>query len=236
MNNQMVFARYEIKYLLDRRQQEAVLRAMEPHMTEDDFAHSSIRNLYLDTPDFRLIRRSLEKPVYKEKLRVRSYGRTGETGQVFAELKKKYREVVYKRRVALPQYRAMACLQGRDFWPDSQIGRELSYAVDFYPNLAPAVFLSYERDAYRSLEDPSFRVTFDREILYRREALTLDSDPWGTALLPEDRVLMELKAAGGLPLWMVRVLSAQRLFKTSFSKYGAAYLDLADRKGGRQYA
>lgn len=238
MKTKTVFQRYELKYLMTCRQQQAVLAAMAEHMVPDEYSHSSIRNLYLDTPDYRLIRRSLEKPVYKKKLRVRSYGRAGETGSVFVELKKKYRSVVYKRRTSMPQDRALRCLAGADFWPDTQIGRELAYAVEFYQTLYPAVFLSYERDSYRGMEDPDFRVTFDEAIRYRREALTLDSDPWGKALLPAGWALMEAKVAGGLPLWMARVLSEQGIFKTSFSKYGAAYQDLmgAGQRGERKYA
>ena len=238
MKNQMIFQRYEFKYLIDACQMQSVLAAMAPHMVPDEYSHSSIRNLYLDTPDFRLIRRSLERPVYKEKLRVRSYGRAGRDAPVFVEMKKKYHAVVYKRRISLPQDRAMACLAGEARWPDSQIGAELAYAVDFYAPLRPAVFLSYERDAFHGVEDRDFRVTFDTEIRYRREELTLDSNPWGIPILPPGRVLMELKAAGGLPLWMAHVLSEQRIFKTSFSKYGAAYQNilLDGQRGEQKYA
>lgn len=238
MKNQMTFQRYEFKYLMDLRQLQAVLTAMAPYMVPDEYSHSSIRNLYLDTPDFRLIRRSLERPVYKEKLRVRSYGRVGEQEPVFVELKKKYFSVVYKRRISLPQNQARACLEGAQPWPDSQIGRELDYAMDFYKALRPAVFLSYERDAYHGIQDPDFRVTFDTEIHYRQEELTLDSNTWGLSLLDPGQVLMELKVAGGLPVWMAHVLSQQGVFKTSFSKYGAAYQNilLAEQRGERKYA
>lgn len=238
MKNQMTFQRYELKYLMDTRQLQAVLAAMAPHMVPDEYSHSSIRNLYLDTPDFRLIRRSLEKPVYKEKLRIRSYGRAGGAEKVFVELKKKYRSVVYKRRVSMPQDQALGCVAGTEPWPHSQIGAELAYAADFYKTLRPAVFLSYERDSYRGVEDEDFRVTFDREIRYRREALTLDSDPWGIPILAPGQVLMELKVAGGLPFWMAHVLSEQRLFKTSFSKYGTAYENilLTGQRGEQKYA
>ena len=238
MKNQMIFQRYELKYLLNFRQLQAVLEAMAPHMVPDEYSHSSIRNLYLDTPDFRLIRRSLERPVYKEKLRVRSYGRVGEQEPVFVELKKKYFSVVYKRRISLLQDQARACLEGAQPWPDSQIGRELDYAMDFYKALRPAVFLSYERDAYHGIQDPDFRVTFDTEIRYRQEELTLDSNTWGLSLLDPGQVLMELKVAGGLPVWMAHVLSQQGVFKTSFSKYGAAYQNilLAEQRGERKYA
>lgn len=235
---QMTFQRYEYKYLMDSDQLRAVLSAMEPYMEPDGYSHSSIRNLYLDTPSFLLVRRSLEKPVYKEKLRLRSYGRAGQDDQIFVELKKKYRSVVYKRRISLPQQQAMACVAGTMPWPESQIGSELAYTMGFYGQLRPTAFLSYERDSYRGVEDRDFRVTFDREIRYRRELLTLDSDTHGASLLPPGLVLMELKAAGGLPLWMVRVLSGLGLYRTSFSKYGTAYMDMmaAERKGEREYA
>ncbi len=238
MKNQMTFQRYEFKYLMDFRQLQAVLAAMTPHMVPDEYSHSSIRNLYLDTPDYRLIRRSLERPVYKEKLRVRSYGQAGEHEPVFVELKKKYLSVVYKRRIPIPQDQALACIDRRQPWPDSQIGRELAYTMDFYKALRPAVFLSYERDSFRGVEDEEFRVTFDSEIRYRQEELTLDSDTWGTPILPSGQVLMELKVAGGLPLWMAHVLSEQRIFKTSFSKYGAAYQDIVlnRQRGEEKYA
>lgn len=238
MKNQMIFQRYEFKYLMDTCQLQAVLAAMEPHMVPDEYSHSSIRNLYLDTSNFRLIRRSLEKLVYKEKLRIRSYGRAGGEEKVFVELKKKYRSVVYKRRISMPQEQALGCVAGTELWPDNQIGTELAYAADFYKTLRPAVFLSYERDSFRGVEDEDFRVTFDREIRYRQEALTLDSDTWGIPLLAPGQVLMELKVAGGLPLWMAHVLSEQGIFKTSFSKYGTAYEDilLRGQRGERKYA
>ena len=238
MKNQMIFQRYESKYLMTLSQQQTVLAAMRPYMEPDVYSHSSIRNLYLDTPDFRLIRRSLERPVYKEKLRIRSYGRAENTDMVFVELKKKYRSVVYKRRISLPQDQALACFSKTWPWPDSQIGTELAYAADFYQTLRPAVFLSYERDAFHGTEDEDLRVTFDTEIRYRQDGLSLDSDTWGIPILPPGLVLMELKVSGGLPLWMAHVLSCQGIFKTSFSKYGAAYQNilLAGRRGDRKYA
>lgn len=238
MKNQMIFQRYEFKYLMNSRQLQAVLDAMAPHMVPDEYSHSSIRNLYLDTPTFQLIRRSLERPVYKEKLRIRSYGRVRDHAPVFVEWKKKYHSVVYKRRISIPQDHAAACLDGTLPWPDSQIGAELAYAAGFYETLRPVVFLSYERDAYHGIVDKDFRVTLDSEILYRQEELTLDSDAWGTPILPSGQVLMELKVSGGFPIWMARILSQQHIFKSSFSKYGTAYQNilLTGRRGGQKYA
>ena len=148
MEPQMVFKRYEIKYRMTCRQQAAILRAMEAHMQADEYGLSSIRNIYYDTPDFRLIRTSMEKPVYKEKLRLRGYGARSGADEVFLEFKKKYRDVVYKRRIAMPYQQACEALSGIRPLPDSQIGREISYAMEYYRTLRPAVVLSYDRIAY----------------------------------------------------------------------------------------
>ena len=237
MENQMIFKRYELKYLVTKEQRDEILWAMEPYMTADRFFHSSIRNIYCDTPNYRLIRQSLDKPVYKEKLRLRSYGPAGMGDEIFVELKKKYESVVYKRRLEMPQKQALEALMGKAPLPDSQIGREIDAALQFYQELIPRVFLSYERDAYHAW-DSDFRLTFDDCIRYRTQALTLDSDPWGEALLDGDTVLMELKIPDSMPLWMASLLSRLGIVKTSFSKYGAAYQQilLNQQKGILRYA
>lgn len=232
-----VFERVERKFLLTPRQYEGLMRVLPEYMQVDQYGESAILSLYLDTEDSLLIRRSLEKPVYKEKLRLRSYGRADREHPVFMELKKKYRSIVYKRRLTLPYGRALDCLTGDCPWPETQIGREIGYAMDFYPDLEPRVFLSYERDSWYAPES-GLRITFDDAIRFRTADLTLDSDLWGTALLRPDQVLMELKAPGAIPLWMVRLLTEMGLYKTSFSKYGTAYQILLEQeyKGGKRYA
>lgn len=237
MENQMIFKRYELKYLVTEEQRDEILWAMEPYMTADRFFHSSIRNIYCDTPNYRLIRQSLDKPVYKEKLRLRSYGPAGMGDEIFVELKKKYESVVYKRRLEMTQKQALEALMGKAPLPDSQIGREIDAALQFYQELIPRVFLSYERDAYHAW-DSDFRLTFDDCIRYRTQALTLDSAPWGEALLDGDTVLMELKIPDSMPLWMASLLSRLGIVKTSFSKYGAAYQQilLNQQKGILRYA
>lgn len=237
MENRMIFKRYELKYLVTKEQRDEILWAMEPYMTADRFFHSSIRNIYCDTPNYRLIRQSLDKPVYKEKLRLRSYGPAGMGDEIFVELKKKYESVVYKRRLEMPQKQALEALMGQAPLPDSQIGREIDAALQFYQELIPRVFLSYERDAYHAW-DSDFRLTFDDCIRYRTQSLTLDADPWGEALLDADTVLMELKIPDSMPLWMASLLSRLGIVKTSFSKYGAAYQQilLNQQKGILRYA
>lgn len=221
---QTIFKRYELKYMLTLEQKEKVLKAMEPYMTLDKYGRTTIRNIYYDTDTFLLIRRSIEKPTYKEKLRIRSYTRANADSTVFVELKKKYKHVVYKRRISLPEEEAMEWIAGkRHCHKHTQISEEIDYFLDYYETLHPAVFLSYEREAFYSNDGSDFRVTFDDTILCRQEDLSLESEVYGTPILPDGMVLMEIKCSGGIPLWMTHVLSKEGIYKTSFSKYGTAY-------------
>jgi len=221
---QTVFKRYELKYLLTPEEKEKVLAAMQPHMQLDKYGRTTIRNLYYDTDTYLLIRRSIEKPAYKEKLRIRSYSQADENSTVFVELKKKYKHVVYKRRISLPYTDAAAWLS-KERHPDkhTQIANEIDYFMELYGTLHPTVFLSYEREAYYANDGSDFRVTFDDNILCRQDDLSLDSEVYGAEILPEGKVLMEIKCSGGIPLWMAHVLSEEKIYKTSFSKYGTAY-------------
>ncbi len=225
---QTIFKRYELKYMLTLEQKERVLAAMAPYMQMDQYGRTTIRNLYFDTDTYRLIRKSIEKPTtYKEKLRVRSYRTADPQSTVFVELKKKCKGVVYKRRVALPEWEAMAWVSGeRHTEKNTQIVREIDYFMQFYETLHPTVFLSYEREAYYSRDGSDFRVTFDDHILCRENDLSLRSEPRGTPILEEGKVLMEIKTSGGIPLWMTAVLSREHIYKTPFSKYGTAYQTL----------
>ena len=224
---QTVFKRYELKYMLTLEQKAKVLAAMEPYMKLDKYGRTTIRNIYYDTDTYLLIRRSIEKPTYKEKLRIRSYSRANRDSTVFVELKKKYKSVVYKRRISLPEEEAMEWISGeRHCHKHMQIANEIDYFLDYYKTLHPVVFLSYEREAFYARDGSDFRVTFDDTILCRQEDLSLESDVYGTPILPEGKVLMEIKCSGGIPLWMTHVLSKEHIYKTSFSKYGTAYRTL----------
>lgn len=221
---QTVFKRYELKYMLTLEQKAKVLAAMQPYMKLDKYGRTTIRNIYYDTDTYLLIRRSIEKPAYKEKLRIRSYSRANRDSTVFVELKKKYKSVVNKRRISLPEKEAMEWISGeRHCHKHTQIANEIDYFLDYYKTLHPAVFLSYEREAFYARDGSDFRVTFDDNILCRQEDLSLESEVYGTPILPEGKVLMEIKCSGGIPLWMVHVLSEEHIYKTSFSKYGTAY-------------
>lgn len=231
MGYQAVFKRYEIKYLLTKEQQAHILESMAPYMQPDQYGATTIRNLYFDTDNYRMIRRSIEKPVYKEKLRLRSYQRAGAQDTVFVELKKKFDDVVYKRRLSMTAEEAEHWLMGGETCPvDNQIAQEINYVLSYYQDLSPKVYLCYDRQAYAG--ENGFRITFDENIRARRDQLSLDSEPGGVSLLDEGWVLMELKTNGGIPLWLTRVLTQYNIYKASFSKYGKAYEKLIFN-GGR---
>jgi len=239
MAYQSVFKRYEIKYLLTLEQKEKILQIMAPYMALDKYGRTTIRNIYFDTDNYRLIRRSIEKPVYKEKLRIRSYRKAEPGGPVFVELKKKYNGVVYKRRLSMNEQQAMDWIcRDAALAPDTQIGREVDYFLKYYQSLQPKVFLTYEREAFYSRDGSDFRVTFDDNILCRQEKLSLEEGVWGMPLLKEGMVLMEVKTSGAIPLWLTRHLTCEKIFKTSFSKYGTAYemMIFRNQKGDYTYA
>ncbi len=227
MSFKTVFKRYELKYMITDEQRALILKAMTPYMQIDKYGKTTIRNLYFDTDTYLLIRRSIEKPKYKEKLRVRSYGQADENSVVFVELKKKYNSVVYKRRISLPYGEAMGWLTGQHpCLQNTQISKEIDYFLNYYNNLRPTVFLSYDREAYYSNDGSDFRITFDNNILVRQNDLCLKSEVYGTPILPQGKWLMEIKCSGGIPLWLTEVLSREHIYKTSFSKYGTAYKNL----------
>lgn len=220
---QDTFKRYEKKYLLSPTQYEALRAALEPYMGIDSYGRSTICNIYYDTDQFDLIRTSIEKPVYKEKLRLRSYGTPDTETKVFMELKKKYKGVVYKRRESLPLWQARDYLD-RGIAPerDSQILREIGWFLKTWP-VEPKVFLAYERTALFGREDANLRITFDENIRWRDTDLDLRRGDHGARILPDDRYLMEIKIPGAIPLWISRMLSDLCIYSTSFSKYGACY-------------
>ncbi len=236
MSDQMIFKRYEIKYMLTVEQQSVIKKFMESYMEADEHGRSTILSLYCDTPDFLLARRSMEHPAYKEKLRLRSYGLADADTTVFVELKKKYDSVVYKRRIAVAESNAVKYLRRQSPVEDTQIGREIGYCMDHYHNLAPRVLLSYEREAFYAKDNHDFRVTFDQNILWRDQDTDLTSGVYGDPLLSENQVLMEVKTAGGIPVWMTHLLSENHLYPTSFSKYAAAYRVIHRKGGNYKYA
>ena len=223
METTYIFKRIERKYLVDEVTKKRLLQRMKEQLVLDEYGKSTICSLYLDTPDHRIIRNSIDAKAYKEKLRLRSYGTPKEDSTVYLELKKKYQGVVYKRRVSLPLSVAKDYLAKGEIPDDTQIWREIDYAMRFYDWPAPAMVVSYEREAYAWANDPTFRVTFDSAPRARDTVLQLERGSAGTPLLPVGQQIMEVKSSGAMPLAFARVLNEMDILPTSFSKYGTAY-------------
>ncbi len=217
--------RVEKKYWLEEETARLFLDLAREHIQADQYPQYTICNLYYDTGDYELIRRSIDKPPYKEKMRLRSYGRAGPEDVVFLELKKKYNGRVFKRRIALSLAEAVDYLAfGKRPTREGQVLRELDYFIEYY-RPEPRVYLAYDRQAYTGVAEPGLRITFDRNIRFRTERLTL-SQEGGRPLAEDGKVLLELKACDAYPLWLTHILSDLKLYPTSFSKYGKAYAQL----------
>ncbi len=222
-SNKNVFKRYEKKYMLDLRQYEELSQGLSGKLIRDAYGLHTISNIYYDTDHFDLIRASIEKPVYKEKLRVRSYGVPKSGDAVFVELKKKFKGEVSKRRIQMTlEESGRYLLQGRKPKDPCQILKEIDWFMELY-HPVPKVFIAYDRLALFGIEDAELRVTFDRNIRFRESLLDLSKGSWGRPLLDPDKILMEIKIPGSMPIWLSAMLNELSIFPTSFSKYGACY-------------
>lgn len=229
-----IFQRVEKKYLLTEETYARLLEKIGTGLEHDLYAGSTVGSLYLDTPDFCLIRNSIDAKEYdmkyKEKLRLRGYGEVDSHSRVFIEIKKKFKGVVYKRRVAMKYENAIRYLETGARTVDSQIMREIDYAMQVYDHPLPACAVFYEREAFFDRDIPALRLTFDRNVRYRTEALDLREGSFGKIILPKDTVLLEIKTDGGMPLSLNKALDSLGIYPASFSKYGTAYADLMKTK------
>ena len=220
------FKRYEKKYMLTQEQQENLMKQLLPYIKEDKFGRYTICNIYYDTEGWELIRQSIQKPVYKEKLRVRSYGVPGDEDKAFIEIKKKYKGIVYKRRITAQAKDVEPILTGGSSFEikksDEQIRNEILWFQSFY-RTQPRIFIGYDRQAFAGIQDSGLRITFDTNIRWRDEELDLRCGDYGQPVLPGEQVLMEIKMPGTCPLWLAHILNDSSIYPTSFSKYGTCY-------------
>lgn len=218
-----VFERTEIKYRLDANMLENLVYAISPYVTPDKYREYTICNLYLDTDDYALIRNSIEKPVFKEKLRLRSYGTPTADSNVFLEIKRKYKGVVAKRRIGIALWEAESYIEeGVAPSDNSQIFREIDYMMKRYSPV-PKLFLAYDRMAVTGADDKNLRITFDRNIRSRQDDLHLENGDRGELLLDKSECIMEIKTNTAIPLWLSDILSRYQVYPASFSKYGTVY-------------
>lgn len=218
-----IFERTEIKYLITAGQRGAFMERAGGHLLADEFGRSTVLSVYFDTPDWRVIRASIERPFYKEKLRLRSYGTPSAYSAVFLELKKKCGGTVYKRRESMTLAQAKAYLSGGEMPKDTQIMREIDYCFRSRPLLRPAAVICSEREAMYDRDDRQVRVTFDDSLRFRTDGIALEKGSAGSPLLPPDTSVMEIKVLSAMPLWLSGALSELQIYPSSFSKYGTAY-------------
>ncbi len=241
-----VFNRCEKKYLLNEEQYRRLVGKLGAYMDYDVYNSDGkvykICNIYYDTENDELIRRSIEKPVYKEKLRVRSYGKPGFDDKVFVEIKKKYNGIVNKRRTAMRLRDAYGYLDGDLLENDiieynADVNRQVLDEIDYFKKiykLVPKLYLSYDRIAYSGREDKGFRVTFDTNITTRRYNVRLEEESYGEQLLPPNVYLMEIKINGAVPMWFTKIISKLNIYPVSFSKYGTEYMKRAAAMAGSE--
>ena len=235
------FKRKEIKYLLTQTQYDELMTRIKKLARVDAYGETRILNIYFDTPDFNLIRTSLEKPVYKEKLRIRTYGTPDAGTSAFVEIKKKYDGVVYKRRISLPYEEALDYMTkgtpaSRAYGNSEQIIGEIDAFMQQYEDLEPKMMISYDRIAMEGIFNPELRITFDTNICWRTNHLDLRNGGRGTQLLAPGEHLMEIKIAGAMDMEIATMLSELGIFPTSISKYGKGYVDMVKMAVARQVA
>lgn len=235
------FKRKEKKYVLEQGDYLALMALIGDKLEEDEYPYSHIESLYYDTPQDAMINRSMEKPLYKEKLRVRVYGNPDEQNVAFVELKKKFDGIVYKRRVAMSPKGALAFMNGMDFeeamklfppsssdlaleptWRDKQIAREIRACIQRWEPLHPAMSISVDRTSLRTNDGSNVRMTFDFNSRWRNAQLEFGQAE-GTLLMEPGQVIMEIKAQKAYPLWLVKALDQAKIYPVSNTKYGRAY-------------
>ena len=218
-----VFERYETKYMLNNSQYETLRKELNEYMQHDEYGKHTICTVYYDTDDFAIIRNCLDKPKFREKLRMRSYGIPMLQDTVYLELKKKSSGITYKRRISLKLKDANTYMKGgHSPLPQNQIFKEIDWFTHQH-DLSAKVMLCYDRIALFGKVDAELRITFDSNIRWRDYNVALEKGDYGTALLPSEHCLMEIKTTNALPYWLARMLSQNEIYPTSFSKYGTIY-------------
>lgn len=243
------FERKEVKYRLNPVQVRTIKQALGAYMAPDEYGQTSITSVYYDTRNRDMISRSLEKPAYKEKLRLRTYGPRSAQAPVFVELKKKHKGIVYKRRIAVSESAAQLFMVGVPYGraigrhpladealeaeshsaKSLQIAEEIAACVRRNGPVFSSMAILVERVAWAPLPDTrgaqaeGVRITFDERICYR-DLFAPEGKRASVPLLAAGEAIMEVKVPGAYPLWLVRMLDDCKAYPTSFSKYGEAYL------------
>lgn len=228
-----VFERYELKYKLSMKEYQMMKEELLKYMKVDKYGISTIQSIYYDTPSYTLIRKSIDKPAFKEKLRLRSYGLADPDTPCFLEIKRKAEGLVYKRRIPVKEQIAKDFMNYKGDFEDTQISRELTYFRDYYKDLIPQFLIIYERESCYK-ENSEVRVTFDFNPRYRTTDLNLHTSLEGIPLMNEEVVFLEIKVLHNMPLWLTQILTKLKIKRGSISKVGEAYLREKEKRLGEQ--
>ncbi len=219
------FKRVEDKYIMTKKQAARFMELCSSHLKEDTYFRYTVRSVYFDSERSDLVIRSLMKPDYKMKLRLRSYCDPQGDTPVFLETKKEFEDIIYKRRIGLSYDEAIAYLDyGIPHHVKNNTADEIDYLLNYY-NLSEKVMIAYDRECYASKTEDDVRITFDSNVRYRIDGFSMVLDGSEKRLTDEDTVVMEVKAMDRYPLWLTKTLSAMKLYRGSFSKYGKIYTE-----------
>ncbi len=217
-----IFRRIEEKYLITKEQHDFLLKKIDNFIEKDEYFESTICNIYFDSASNDLLIRSIDKPLYKMKIRLRSYGIPRKKDDVFLEIKLKYKDIVGKRRIKLKLGDFYNYMNKGIYDSNNQIMKEVNYFFQYY-NLQPSYYLAYDRKSYKGIKESQLRITFDRNLRSRKEDLKLELGDAGKKYFKEDTYIMEIKTLDSIPLWLARILSELKIFPISFSKIGNVY-------------
>lgn len=228
-----VFNRIEKKYLITNNDKKELLKSIRKNMKKDNYHKSKVINLYFDTDNYDLIIQSIDQPIFKHKLRARSYGRYD---RVFLEIKTKIREKDmnpgFKRRVMITHSDFDEFIAGKitmeklakrsiETNNDIQIAREVDYYFKHF-KLKPKIMVIYNRESYK--DENGLRITFDEDLKYRTEDLSFNKRKRDKIYFKDERcIILEVKAHGVLPLWLVHEFSRLHIYPQQFSKVGKIY-------------
>lgn len=217
-----IFKRVEEKYLLNKKQYNLLFKKINNYLEKDEYYQTTICNIYFDNKNNDLIINSLEKPIFKHKVRLRSYNTPKLNDYVYLETKFKYKNTVGKRRIKLKLKDFNKYINKNQFDQNNQIMKEIDYLFKLY-NLKPSYYIAYDRKSYKGKENKNLRITIDTNLRSRKDNLSLEYGDKGKNYFDQKTYIMEIKTLDSMPLWLVKTLSELKIYPVSFSKYGSIY-------------
>lgn len=243
MNTRIVqkqFKRKESKYIVDKKVFALLELDLKKYMVADDYAQSTITNIYFDNDRFEMIQDAIAKKYGREKVRMRVYDTNpSENSQAFLEIKQKENKIGFKYRLTSTPLAVMNYVEKGlvdQTITDEKVTSKLLALRERYGTIKPKMYISYDRVSFKGKEDKKVRVTVDQHLLYRADYVDMKKGKFGNHLLDPNKLIMEVKVPEEQPIWLVELLEKYQIEKQSFSKYGNAYRLTQASRGGEQHA